>query len=150
MTSPTVVEGIALLLVAAGVGDYATDRVLSAELTPITIATSPESPGDSITLTTYSGGPEPDTRNGWEYPRLQVRVRSANALDALALDRACFNALQFIAGSAVGPRWLPGDSWFLNDCYALQSEAQPLGQDANGRSEFVRNYQLTVFPSPPF
>lgn len=150
MTSPTVVEGIALLLAAAGVGDYATDRVLHSNLVPITVASYPDSKGPAIVVTTYPGGPEPDTRNGWEYPRLQVKVRHVDPLEALALDRACFNALQFVAAGAVGPRWLPGDAWWLQDCHALQSEAQPLGQDSNERSEFVRNYQLTCWPSPPF
>lgn len=145
MTAAAVVEGVALMLAAAGAGDYATDRVLDPALTPITVATSPLSDGPAITVTTYPGGPEPDSRNGWEFPRLQVRVRHADPLAALALDRACFAALQFTpAGVAPGP--LPGGTWYLQDCHALQSEAQPLGQDTNGRHEYVRNYQLTVSP----
>ncbi|WP_408895942.1 minor capsid protein [Nocardioides sp. R1-1] len=149
MTAPAVVEGVALALAAAGVGDYATDRVLNPDMVPITVALSPDSDGPAITVTTYPGGPEPDSRNGWEYPRLQVRVRAEDPLAALDLDRACFDALQFTPDGP-RPRWLPGDAWFLQDCHALQSEAQPLGQDANGRSEYVRNYQLAVEPAPPF
>lgn len=145
MTAPAVVDGVGRLLGAAGVGDYNPDGVLDPELVPITVAASPATDGPAITVTTYPGGPEPDSRNGWEFPRLQVRVRSDDPLAALALDRECFDALQFVPA---GPRpgLLPGGSWFLQDCYALQSEAQPLGQDANGRHEFVRNYQLTGWP----
>lgn len=145
MTAPAVVDGIAQTLATAGVGDYATDRVLNPELTPITVAAWPSTDGAAIVVTTYSGGPEPDSRNGWEFPRLQVKVRHTDPLAALALDRACFDALQFTPGGNV-PRNLPGDLWFLQDCHALQSEAQPLGQDTNGRHEYVRNYQLTVEP----
>lgn len=149
MTAPAAVEGIALALSAAGVGDYATDRVLDPAKVPITIALWPDSDGPAIVVTTYPGGPEPDSRNGWEFPRLQVKVRHVDPLQALALDRACFDVLQFLPDGP-RPRWLPGDAWFLQDCHALQSEAQPLGQDANGRSEYVRNYQLEVHPAPPF
>jgi hypothetical protein len=98
----------------------------------------PASGDKAVTLNTYPGGPEPDSRNGWEYPRLQVRVRAKNPLDALDLDRQCYLALQGLSGD------LPGTGLVLQDCYALQSEAQPLGADTNGRHEFVRNYQLTV------
>lgn len=143
----TAVEGIARLLAEAGVGDFATDRVLNAGQVPITVASWPSTDGPAVVVSTYAGGPEPDTRNGWQYPRLQVKVRHDDPLSALALESACFAALQFVAGTAVGPRTLPGGTWFLQDCYALQSEAQPLGLDDNGRSEFVRNYQLTCWPS---
>lgn len=143
------VDGIARLLAAAGVGDYATDRVLDPAKTPITVSSSPDTDGPAVTVTTYPGGPEPDSRNAWEYPRLQVRVRHADPLAALDLDRACFEALQFTP-TGPAPQTLPGGDWWLQDCYALQSEAQPLGLDANGRHEFVRNYQLTGWPLPPF
>jgi hypothetical protein len=146
MTSPAVVDGIARLLVAAvPAWDYATDRVLDPDKVPVTVASWPDTDGAAVVVSTYSGGPEPDSRNGWEYPRLQVKVRDADPLAALALDRLAFAALQFRT-DGVGPGVLPGAVWFLQDCYALQSEAQPLGQDTNGRHEFVRNYQLTAYP----
>lgn len=138
-----IVDGLCRVLAGEGVGDYATDRALDPDMVPITVGAPPASDGAAVTLTTYSGGPEPDSRNGWEYPRLQVRVRDADPLAALDLDRQCFDALQ-----ALGTQTLPPDAgWWLQDCYALQSEAQPLGQDDNGRHEFVRNYQLTCWPA---
>jgi hypothetical protein len=135
------VSGVAQLLADAGVGAYDPDNPLPPDQVPITVGASPSGDGDAITVTTYPGGPPPDSRNGWEYPRLQVRVRSAGPLAALDLDRACFDALQFRSGTQ--PRTL-ADDVTLTDCHALQSEAQPLGLDGNGRHEFTRNYQLTV------
>lgn len=136
------VAALATLLADAGVGDYATDRVLDPDMRPIVVGAMPPTGAEVVLLTTYPGGPEPDSRNGWEYPRLQVRVRAADALAALEVDRAVFAVLQ-----APGPQSLPGDEWYLQDCYALQSEAAPMGVDANGRHEFARNYQLSVEPT---
>lgn len=138
------VDGIARLIAAQVAGvDYATDRALDPALTPLTIGAGPSSDGPAVVLNTYPGGPPPDTRNGWEYPRLQVRVRSDNPYGALDLDRDVFEALQPVAGRYPAPLF----GWELQDCYALQSEAQPLGVDANGRHEYVRNYQLSVAPT---
>lgn len=142
----TVVDGIARHLAAAGVGAYDPDNPLPAGQTPITVGAMPSGDGPAVCVTTYAGGPEPDTRNGDEYPRLQVRVRHRNPLDALDMDRAAYEALRFTTGGTNRPRELDAD-WWLSDCYALQSEAQPLGIDANGRHEYVRNYQLTCRPT---
>lgn len=146
----SVIDGIARLLAAAGVGTYDPDNPISAGQTPITVGAMPSSDGPAVCVTTYAGGPEPDTRNGDEYPRLQVRVRHANPLTALDLDRSAYEALRFTTGGPNTPGVLPGaDPWWLQDCYALQSEAQPMGVDANGRHEYARNYQLTCRPNPP-
>lgn len=136
--SGQLVDGMCQLLADDGVGAYSTTEALPAGQVPITVADSPPDGDQAVTVTTYAGGPEPDSRNGWEYPRLQVRVRATDPLAALDLDRACFASLQ------ARQQLLPGGSWWLQDCYALQSEAQPLGADDNGRHEFVRNYQLTT------
>lgn len=133
------IDGLARMVAATGVGEYSTTEVLPGLLPPITLGAMPPAGDLAITLTTYPGGPPPDSRNGWEYPRLQVRVRGANALEALNLERALFDVLQTPGGQV-----LPGDEWFLQDCYALQSEAAPMGVDANGRHEYARNYQLTT------
>lgn len=144
----SIVDGIARLLAAAGVGAYDPDNPLPAGQTPITVGAMPPSNGAAVCVTTYPGGPEPDTRTGDEYPRLQVRVRHRDPLAALDLDRAAYEALRFTTGGPNTPGPLPGaESWWLQDCYALQSEAQPMGVDANGRHEYARNYQLTCRPT---
>lgn len=135
----TVVDGMARLIAAASIGHYDPDAVTPDGATPIAVADMPAKGTAAVVLTTYPGGPEPDSKNGWEYPRLQVRVRGSDPLAALALDRDCYDALQAASGA------LPGSTWVLQDCYALNSEAQPLGPDKNGRHEFTRNYQLTVY-----
>jgi len=131
-------------LLAAGVTgwDYATDRELDPAKVPVCVAGAPESPDSAVVVNTYPGGPEPDTGNGWEYPRLQVRVRALDPLEALALDRLAYDVLQATPGKY--PDLLPSTTRWLQDCYALQSDPQPLGQDSNGRWEYVRNYQLSV------
>lgn len=143
----SIVDGIAQLLADAGLGAYSPSDVLPADTTPITVASMPPTTGAAVCVTTYPGGPEPDTRNGEEYPRLQVRVRDANPLTAMAMDRAAYDALHFTTDGPHRPRLV--GNWWLQDCYAIQSEAQPIGVDANGRHEFVRNYQLTCWPDQP-
>lgn len=135
------VDGIAQRLKAANVGDYSTTAVLDPAKPAITVAVMPEAPDRAVVLTPYPG-PEPDTRDGTSYPRLQARVRAGDPLTALALDAAVFAVLQAVPG--MFPITLPGGEWELQDCYSLQSDPQPMGQDANGRTEYVRNYQLTV------
>ena len=147
----SVVDGVARALAAAGVGVYDPDNPIPANQTPIAVGAMPPSKGAAVVVTTYPGGPEPDSRNGDEYPRLQIRVRHRDPLAAMALDRSAYEALQFghTSGPPNEPRLLDGpEPWWLQDCYALQSEAQPLGVDANGRHEYARNYQLTCWPVP--
>lgn len=138
----TLLDRIGVVLNTASVGVYSTSVVPAPDAVQIQLAGFGESPDTAVCISTYNGGPEPDSRNGWEYPRLQVKVRAINPLDALALDLAAFDALQFTPGGPV-PRDI-GGGWYLQDCYALQSEAEPLGQDAQGRWEYARNYQLSA------
>lgn len=142
----SVLDSIARDLAAAGLGAYSPDAPLPAGQTPITLIGWPSHAGPAVALAIYPGGPEPDSRNGWEYPRLQVKVRHTDPLAAVALDQAAYDALQFRADGTVHARTLPGGQW-LDDCYALQSTAESLGRDANGHWEFVRNYQLTIDPT---
>jgi hypothetical protein len=136
-------DRIALALAASTGWAYSTTAALDPDASAqIHLGVSPETPDRCVVLTTYPGGPEPDSRNGWSYPRLQVRVRGINPLEALQLDADAFAALQMVSGGS-GPRDIGGGFW-LQDCYALQSQAEPLGQDTQGRDVFVRNYQLAI------
>lgn len=137
----TLLERLGATLATATSWKFSTTTAMPAGV-QIHLGGTPETPDDVVCMTTYPGGPEPDSRNGWEYPRLQVRVRSKNPLTALDLDQTAFAALQFTPGGPA-PRDI-GGGWFLQDCYALQSEAEPFGQDAAGRWEYARNYQLSV------
>jgi hypothetical protein len=140
-----VVDDIGRLLAAEVTGwDYATNRALDPAKTPVCVAGSPEEPDAAVVVNTYPGGPEPDSREGDEYPRLQVRVRATDPLVALVLDQSAYDVLQ--AAPAKYPAPLPSGR-LMQDCYAMQSAAQPLGRDANGRWEYVRNYQLHIVSS---
>ena len=140
--SQTIVDAIAKQLDALTAWTYSPTADMPSGAVPITVggmpAKDPAGNGAAVCLTTYGSGPEPASKNGWEYPRMQVRVRHANALEAMALDRVAYDALQELSGD------LPGSTWHLTDCYALQSDAQPLGRDDGSRWEYVRNYQLTA------
>jgi hypothetical protein len=137
---------------------YAPDTELPAGKVPVTIsglpAADPAGGGAAVTLAPYAG-PEPNTRDGEEYPRLQVRVRHENPLAAMDLDRVAYDALATVLVSfgTAEPVELPvaagqTTTYLLTDCYALQSDAQPLGRDESGRWEYVRNYQLTTERAP--
>lgn len=136
----TYLDGLARKLDAGNVATYNPDGTpYAAGVTGVYLDGVPAVDGDAVVLTVYPG-PEPDSRNGWRFPRLQVRVRAADAVAAQALDQDAYDVLQ-----AIGPVTLADpEGTFLQDCYALQSAPQPLGQDANGRHEYTRNYQLTV------
>lgn len=138
-------DDLGRLLHEADVGFYSTTEAIPADAVPIVIGAMPPQPATALSLDTYPGGPEPDTRNGWSYPRLQVRVRSDDPLAAIALDEAAYAVLQAEVGKY--PADLPGSTWLLQDCYTLQSVPEPLGQDTEGRHEYVRNYQLAVEPA---
>lgn len=140
----SILDDLATELAAAGVGAYDPVNPLPDDQTPITLGAMPPEGVAAVVLTMYPG-PEPDSRGGDEYPRLQVRVRGADALEAHDLDRLAYDALHFTADGPNRPR-VVGDHW-LQDCHAMQSYPQPLGIDANGRHEYVRNYQLTCRPT---
>lgn len=170
MSEQTVVDAMARLLadtanalvlaVDAPRWAYSPDAELPAGKVPVTIAGLPASDpaggGAAVAVATYGSGPEPNTRDGIEYPRLQVRTRHENPLTGLYLDRVAYDALATVLqafGSSVTVELPPAkpdqeDRWLLTDCYALQSDAQPLGRDDSGRWEYVRNYQLTTERTP--
>lgn len=130
-------DDYARLVHESGAGVYSPDEALPDGAVPIALSGMPPTDGDAIAVSLYAG-PEPDSRNGWEHPRLQVRVRSADSLEAMRLDRVVFDHLQGRAHVTLE------SGAYLQDCYALQSAPMPMGQDRNGRWEFSRNYQLTV------
>ena len=147
MTEPEpIVARVCQLLDDAGLGVYSPTTALPADTAwPIAVSGWPGKFTSAIVLTTYAGAPEPDSWGGWEFPRLQVRIRHADPLEAQRRERELWRALQFTTNGP-GPRDIGG--WWLQDCTALQSEAEPLGRDENGLWEYVRNYQLEAIPTP--
>ncbi|HEX2314665.1 MAG TPA: minor capsid protein, partial [Thermomonospora sp.] len=97
----------------------------------------PQAPDQVVVLTLY-GGPEPDSRLGYDEPSLQVRTRAADP----ATSRARCEAVRaYLHG--LGPVVLPGGT-FLLSCVAAQAVPASLGQDARGRHEHVCNFRTSV------
>lgn len=137
-----VLDGLAQLLENAAVAAYdPTGTAYDGTVPALFIHVVPPTPTTVVVLSLYPG-PEvngEDSRNPWTEPRLQVRTRAgADPRDALRLDQDVRDVLH-----GLGPQVLPSGT-FLQDCYSLQSAPMPLGQDATGRWEFSRNYQLTI------
>lgn len=137
-----VIEGLASLLADHDVGAWHPDGSAYDGTAPaITDTGIPGTPDRLITLTLYPGseGAGEDTRNTWTTPRLQVRTRAGkDPRQARELDQAVHDVLH-----GLGPTVLE-DGTEVTDCYSLQSAPMSMGQDANGRWEYSRNYQLTL------
>lgn len=144
--APPVAAALAQVLNDAGCGVYSPDAPIPDAAVPISIAGFTGTHPVCIAVTTYAGAMPPDSREGDEFPRLQVRVKAPDPMRAYELERDCWTALQF---TTTGPRPRQIDpDWWLQDCYAIQSEAEPLGRGDDGGWEFVRNYQLHVNTTP--
>lgn len=136
-----VVEGVALLLAAEGVGAWNPNGDYDDTQPAILHMVVPHKLSRVVILSLYPG-PElggEDSRNGWTTPRLQVRTRAGeDPRAALDLDLAVRDVLHGLSHTTLpnGVR--------LTDCHSLQTAPMPLGMDTNGRWEFTRNYQLTI------
>jgi hypothetical protein len=96
----------------------------------------PDSPDEAVALTLYDSA-EPDSKLGYDEPRLQVRCRGTR--DRRVSRERCQAIYDELNG--LGPLALP-DGTELILCFALQGGPVSLGVDAKGRHEHVTNYQL--------
>ncbi|HEY3683469.1 MAG TPA: minor capsid protein [Streptosporangiaceae bacterium] len=141
MTAPAPgwLDGIARYLAAQVAGlAYRTDGTpYGVDETGISLWAIPASPDTCMVLTPY-GGPAPDTKLGYNTPRLQARFRGppGDPDTPAQLDVDVFDVLQ-----GLGPVTLPGGVRLIS-CEALQADPGYLGQDGNRRHELTRNYQL--------
>jgi len=102
------------------------------------IETMPASPDTAIALTLY-GGPEPDSRLGYDEPSLQVRVRGGpDPRVSRVLAEEIRDELH-----GLGPITLP-DGTRLIACIAIQATPASLGRDELGRHEHSVNYRCEV------
>lgn len=98
----------------------------------------PDAPDIAVALTLYEAQ-EPDSKLGYDEPRLQVRCRGTR--DRRVSRQRCqdiYNELEGLTDTE-----LP-DGTVLISCFALQGGPVSLGIDAKGRHEHVTNYQLEV------
>lgn len=102
------------------------------------IETTPSSPDEAITLTVY-GGPESDSKLGWDEVSLQVRTRGGT--DPRPSRQKCAAIRDELHG--LGPLVLPGGT-FLQLAIAIQAAPAYMGQDTAGRHEHVCNFRMDV------
>ncbi|MGW4138866.1 minor capsid protein [Streptomyces mirabilis] len=101
----------------------------------------PPAPDAAVALWLYDGE-APDTRNAYDTPRLQVRVRGGP--DPRVSRRrtwAIYSALHGLAGVA-----LADGTWLV--LAAARGTPAPMGPDSNGRHEHVVNFDLDVSAPP--
>jgi hypothetical protein len=127
-------DGIARHLEARGLLSYDPDGVTGDTF----IETMPSRPDAAVALTLY-GGPESDSKLGWDEVSLQVRTRGGT--DPRPSRVKCTAIRDELHG--LGPITLP-DGTLLQLAIAIQATPAYMGQDDSGRHEHVCNYRLDV------
>ncbi|MFE7273042.1 minor capsid protein [Streptomyces sp. NPDC057623] len=97
----------------------------------------PQTPDEAVVLSTYDDGREPDSRLGYDEPRVQVRVRGTK--DPRVSRERCKAIYAELHG--LGPVTLP-DGTELILSVALQNGPATIGTDENGRHEHVCNFRM--------
>lgn len=101
------------------------------------IESMPSRPGLAIVLTLYDDSREPDSKLGYDEPRMQVRVRGDE--DPRTSRSKCAAIRAELHG--LGPITLPGGiELILSVC--LQSAPASIGVDSTGRHEHVCNFRM--------
>ncbi|MEV6105699.1 minor capsid protein [Streptomyces sp. NPDC051940] len=129
-----VLEGLALHLTSKGLATYNP----AAAGGDCFLEAMPSTPGLAVVLTGY-GGPESDSANPYDEPRVQIRVRGA------ADPRVSRSRAEAIRSElhGLGPLILP-DGTHLILAIAMQAAPASMGRDEAGRFEHVVNYRCTV------
>ncbi|MET9468488.1 minor capsid protein [Streptomyces sp. NPDC006544] len=126
-------DGIARLLDAAGHATYDPTGTTG----DLFIESMPPTPDAAVGLWLY-GGEAPDTRNAYDTPRLQVRVRGGpDPRVSRARCWAIYSELHGLAGLA-----LADGTWLV--LAAARATPAPMGPDSSGRHEHVINFDLDV------
>lgn len=134
----SLLDGLAQYLADRGIGVYDPNGGAEAADWAIFMEHLPSSPDRAIALTLY-GGRAPDSRNPWDFPRLQVRVRGTNdPRDSHAKADAVYSLLHGLSSTP-----LPGGIW-LSLATGVQSGPMPIGVDGNARHEHVVNFELSI------
>ncbi|WCN06068.1 phage tail terminator protein [Streptomyces sp. M92] len=131
-------QGVAELLDADGVGTYAPDAVLPADVTGIVLGKSPDGPDRVLGLTLY---PVADDDSTDSITGIQARMRwGTDATGLVALADDVFNVLHNrrsyrLRGVWVEISWRNSQAW--------------IGQDTRGRMELVSNYYFRTVRTGP-
>ncbi|CAL9313823.1 minor capsid protein [Streptomyces sp. SudanB91_2054] len=131
-------RGVAELLDAEGVGTYAPDTVLPADVTGIVLGKSPDGPDRVLGLTPY---PVADDDSTDSVTGIQARMRwGTDAAGLVKLADDVFNVLHnrreyLLRGVWVEISWRQSQAW--------------IGQDTRGRMELVSNYYFRTVRTGP-
>lgn len=128
------IDGLARHLDAAGLATYVPDGVGG----DLMLEHMPQAPEECVVLTGY-GGPEADSRLGYDEPSVQVRVRGGQD-PRISRDR-CAAIRSELHG--LGPVTLPGGVRLIS-CIAVQASPASMGVDALGRHEHVCNFRAEI------
>lgn len=132
----TVTEEFAELLAALGLGDYHADGSLGGD---VFLVNMPQSPDAAVAVNRY-GGPESDSKLGYDRPSIQVRVRApaGDVRTAEARAQGIYDALH-----GMSSRELPGGTWLVL-LVGTQGGPIPLGQDNLNRDEWTINFRAEL------
>jgi hypothetical protein len=125
-------DGLARHLHAAGLAVYEPSGTGG----DLFIEVMPPAPDVCVVLTLY-GGPDPDSKLGYDEPSLQARVRGGQDP---RVSRVRAEAIRDEL-HGLGPVTLP-DGTLLLSSVAVQAVPASIGIDATGRHEHVCNYRL--------
>lgn len=125
----------ARLLHELGVGVYKPGEVGG----NIFIPKLPDSPDLAIAVARY-GGSEADSRNGWDEPRFQFRIRGPHTDTRLGeeLAQRVYDELHGLSN-----RLMPGGTW-LNLAVGMQSGPNDFGPDAKHRPQWTVNIRADI------
>jgi hypothetical protein len=128
-------DGLARHLQELGLVDYETAGTGG----DLFLETMPPAPDEAVALTVYDDGQEPDSKLGYDEPRVQVRVRGTS--DPRVSRQRCKAIRDELHG--LGPITLP-DGTELILSVALQNAPASIGIDQRGRHEHVANFRMEV------
>jgi minor capsid protein len=134
----SLLDGLARYLDLRGLGHF--DPAGDVQLLDwsIFIEQLPQQPDRVIGLWQYAGAPS-DSRNPWEQPAVQVRVRgSADPRESRTRAQAIYDEVH-----GLGMLALPDGTW-LQLALGAQGGPIPLGPDQSGRHEHTVNLQMHI------
>jgi hypothetical protein len=127
-----------------GLGQYLDDQDLITWNAASAAATNgfaeqlPQTPDIAVAITTY-GGPEADSKLGYDEPSVQVMVRGTTD-PRVGRDLAARIYSQL---HGLGQLQLPDGTWLVS-CVGVQSGPVPLGVDGNNRYRFALNFRTEI------
>lgn len=137
MTSFTVdlLEGVAALLAAAGVGTWRANGAYTAAETGIVIGSVPQAPDRVIVLDSYTVSDDPVGADSTVAIQVRTRTAGRDPRTTSSLDDAVFDVLHGRPAGTIGG-YRVTQVW--------RQSGTTIGPDSNGRHERTSNYYATL------